>query len=30
VDGRPENDEFINIDIRVMGQAVLAGWIQVP
>jgi len=28
-DGVPENDKFINIDIRVMGQTVLLGWIQI-
>lgn len=28
-DNHPENDEFINIDIRVMGQTVLLGWIQI-
>ena len=28
-DGVPENDEFINVDIRVMGQTVLLGWIQI-
>jgi hypothetical protein len=27
-DGVPENDEFIIIDIRVMGQTVLLGWVQ--
>jgi len=28
-DNVPENDEFINIDIRVMGMTVLLGWIQI-
>jgi|GEM_PF-5185225 len=28
-DGVPENDQFINVDIRVMGQTVLLGWIQI-
>jgi hypothetical protein len=27
-DNLPENDEYINIDIRVMGRTVLTGWIQ--
>ncbi len=28
-DGVSENDQFINVDIRVMGQTVLLGWIQI-
>ena len=28
-DNAPENDKFINMDIRVMGQTVLYGWIQI-
>lgn len=28
-DGVQENDEFINLDIRVMGQTVLTGWLQI-
>jgi hypothetical protein len=28
-DNTPDNDEYINIDIRVMGQTVLQGWVQI-
>jgi len=28
-DGIPENDEYIVIDVRVMGKTVLLGWVQV-
>ena len=28
-DNTPENDEFINVDIRVMGSSVLVGYIQI-
>ena len=27
-DTNPSDDEYINLDIRVMGQTVLLGWIQ--
>lgn len=27
-DGTPENDEYINLDIPVMGQTVLLGWVR--
>lgn len=29
IGNRPDNDEFINIDIRVMGQSVLVGYLQI-
>jgi hypothetical protein len=28
-DTNSSDDEYINIDIRVMGQTVLLGWIQI-
>jgi hypothetical protein len=28
-DGVPENDEFIILDIRVMGRSIFIGWIQI-
>ena len=27
-DGNPQNDEYINVDVRVMGRTILCGWIQ--